>query len=141
MTKQLVFLRAERLRCTAHLPLLAIAALALASAAHAQYAFAPSADHDENHIHYFGTAKDDKGKLISDVTFLLESERASFVFVTEADGRFRGTLPNQIPTASVAPTCSKAGVQVVRVTKRSSPKSSAKESVQVDCVLRRAAAT
>jgi hypothetical protein len=106
-----------------------------------QYVAMSMEGQEKDHTHYFGTAKDDKGKLLSDVTFLLESERASFVFVTESDGRFRGALPNEIPTATVAPKCSKSGFEVVRVAKRASPKSAASPSVQVDCVLRRAAAS
>jgi hypothetical protein len=107
----------------------------------AQYVAMSMESQEKDHTHYFGTAKDDKGTLLSDVTFLLESERASFVFVTESDGRFRGALPNEIPTATVAPKCSKAGFEVVRVAKRASPKSAASPSVQVDCVLRRAVAS
>ena len=67
--------------------------LLLLSSASAQYAFnTPGDDHEENSIHYFGSAKDDKGALLADVTFRLDAKTASFVFVTDAEGEISRCL-------------------------------------------------
>jgi hypothetical protein len=116
----------------------ALGALVMASAS-AQYALdweEEAHDGRELGIRYFGSAKDEKGVLIPNVTFLLESKDASFVFVSDAEGRFRGTLPKDIPTSSVTPKCSKPGLEQVRVNKRPGPRA-AQATVEVDCVLRR----
>lgn len=122
--------------------LLAFGAVLAISTASAQYAFdTPGDDHSDEGVRYFGSAKDENGKMLADVTFRLDSETAAFIFVSDADGRFRGTLPLDVPFKDVKPKCFKAGLEFVRVTKRPGPKTAKQASVQVDCVLRKAQAT
>ncbi len=119
-----------------------LGALVMASSALAQYALdweEEAHDGRDLGVRYFGSAKDEKGVLLPNVTFLLESKEANFVFVSDAEGRFRGTLPKDIAPGSVTPKCSKPGLELVRVNKRLGPKA-AQASVQVDCVLRQKAA-
>lgn len=119
-----------------------LVALVTVSSTSAQYALdweEEAHDGRELGVRYFGSAKDEKGVLLPNVTFLLESKDASFVFVSNAEGRFRGTLPKDIPLNSVTPKCSKPGLELVRVNKRPGPKA-AQASVQVDCVMRQKAA-
>jgi hypothetical protein len=135
-------LQSRTRRRSRHSILLALGMSSLALSASAQYALdweEEAREHREHGVRYFGAAKDEKGALIPNVTFLLESPEGNFVFVSNAEGRFRGYLPKSIPTASVTAKCSKAGMEFVRVTKRPGPKS-AEPTVQVDCVLRNAAA-
>lgn len=121
--------------------LLGVGVALLMSTASAQYAF-ESVDQDElDGVRYFGSAKDEKGALLSDVTFRIESDRAAFMFISDAEGRFRGMLPIDIPLKSVTPACFKEGHEAVRVTKRPGPKTAKHSSVQVDCIMRKAAAT
>jgi len=111
----------------------------LMSSTSAQYALdweEEAHDGREHGVRYFGSAKDDSGKVLPNVTFLLESAQGNFVFVSNADGRFRGTLPKDIEPKAVTPRCSKAGLEFVRATKRLGPKA-AEATVQVDCFLRR----
>jgi hypothetical protein len=122
--------------------LLGLGALLLASSTSAQYALdweEEARDDREHGVRYFGSAKDEKGALIPNVTFLLESDQGSFVFLSNSEGRFRGTLPKDIPTASVKPRCSKPGLEFVSVSKRTGPRAAA-ASVQVNCVMRQKAA-
>jgi hypothetical protein len=117
--------------------LLAIGAIAPAVA---QYAYDPSnPDEQGPGIRYFGSAKDEKGSLLAGVTVLIDSDETSFVFVTDEQGRFRGKVPLNMVAAKVTADCSKPGFQTVRVTKRPGPQAP-KPTVQVDCVLRVAAA-
>jgi len=113
-----------------------LGALLLMSSATAQYVFEePVHDADKIGVRYFGFAKDPKGARLENVTILLESGPSSFIFVTDANGRFRGTLPLELPANAVTPTCSKEGHISVRTTKRPGPKS-ARPTVQIDCILR-----
>jgi hypothetical protein len=115
-----------------------IVALIVISSAAAQYSYNPAAaDEQQPGIRYFGSAKDDKGSLMAGVTVVLDTDQSSFVFITDEQGRFRGTLPLGTLPEKVAPKCSKAGFQFVRVSKRPAP-AGPKPVVQVDCVLRRA---
>ena len=116
-------------------------ALVLVSPAPAQQGYAldsPLDDHDESKsIRYFGSVKDERGQLLAEVTVLLDTADASRVFVTDANGRFRGHLPLNIPMSAVTASCAKVGYIMDSVKKRPGP-SSGRASVQVDCVLRRA---
>jgi hypothetical protein len=129
------------IRRLARRPLWAVLVLLMAAPSQAQTGYAldsPADDHDEStSVRYFGSAKDGGGRLLADVTVLLDTADTSLVFVTDGNGRFRGHLPLDIPMSAVTPTCAKAGYVLERVSKRSGPKS-ARASVQVDCVLRRA---
>ena len=121
-------------RATAFLLVLGSVAPALA-----QYAHDPSnADEQVPGIRYFGSAKDEKGSLLAGVTVLIEKAETTFVYVTDEQGRFRGTVPLNM-ASNVTAACSKAGFQTVRVVKRPGPPAP-KPTVQVDCVLRMAAA-
>jgi hypothetical protein len=90
-------------------------------------------------IRYFGAAKDESGKLVSGATIVLEYGQASFIFVTDEQGRFKTKLPLEAVAAKVSAQCSKSGFKVERVTKRRGPAEGAIQAVQVDCMLRRAA--
>ena len=131
--------RVRRRRFTGSGLVLGVGAFMLMSPTSAQYALdweEEAHDGREHGVRYFGSAKDESGKLLPNVTFLLESSHGSFVFVSNADGRFRGTLPKDIEPKGVTPKCSKAGLEFVSATKRLGPKAAA-ASVQVDCLLRR----
>jgi hypothetical protein len=99
----------------------------------AQYTFDPSAP-DEAGIHYFGSAKDSNGALLKGVLVSIESGRDSYVLITDELGRFKVTLPLGTVPESTAVRCSKAGYDLVRVSKRVEIKPS-RFSVQVDCLL------
>ena len=117
---------------------LLVGTFALVSAASAQYNFADEIGAaDRPGVRFFGSAKDNKGSHIPDVTFLLDSKQTSYVFVTDAQGRFRGTLPLDTTVNTVTAKCWKAGLELVRITKRPGPKAAARSAVQVDCLLRR----
>lgn len=120
--------------------MLATLALASAGAAFAQYTNdGPEDLLKGNGVRYFGAARDERGARLADVSFLFETPQASFVFVTDAGGRFRGLLPLDTAKKTVTAKCWKAGLETVRVERRAGP-DPARPSVQVDCVLRRAAA-
>jgi hypothetical protein len=137
-----VELQSRTKRKTRTRSLLALGATLLISSASAQYAFdTPGDDHSQEGVRYFGSAKDEKGALVADVTFRLDSDSAAFMFISDAEGRFRGTLPLDIPFKTIKPTCFKDGLEAVRVTKRPGPRGAKQASVQVDCVLRKAATT
>jgi hypothetical protein len=106
------------------------------SPARAQYTYNPAnADEQEVGIRYFGAAKDTNGALVPGATIMLSSDLSSYVFVTDEQGRFRGSLPLGAVANKVTPKCFKAGFQAVQVTKRPGPPG-VKPTVQVDCVLR-----
>jgi hypothetical protein len=90
-------------------------------------------------IRYFGTAKDEAGAIVPGATMVLEGANASFIFVTDEQGRFKGNLPPTLIAQKVSAKCSKTGFTAVRVSKRPGP-AGAKPTVQVDCLLRRASA-
>ena len=118
---------------------LGIAALVTTPFAIAQYTFNPrNADEQTAGIRYFGSAKDNKGSLVPDVSIRLETPDLEYVLVTDEQGRFNKMLEANALPELVSVICSKPGFQLVRVTKRSG--SGARPSVQVDCVIRRTAA-
>jgi hypothetical protein len=104
-----------------------------------QYAYDPNAADEQGvaGIRYFGSAKDSNGALVSGATIMVASNQSSFVFVTDEQGRFHGTLPLDSVADKVTTKCWKVGFQVVQVTKRTGPQG-VKPTVQVDCVLRSA---
>lgn len=107
----------------------------------AQYVFDP-ANADEQAkpgTLYFGSAKDDGGRYLRDVTVVLEGQQTSFVLITSAAGRFRGKFLIDAPPKDVKAACSKAGFSLLRVSKRVST-SGATPSVQIDCILTRGTA-
>jgi hypothetical protein len=109
------------------------------SCAYAQYSFDPSnPDEQTPGIRYFGAAKDEKGVLLPGVTVLIViGGRSSFVFVTDDQGRFRGTVPLTLADSTpdtVAAKCSKMGYQFVRAIERPGL-GAPRPYVQVDCVL------
>ena len=117
---------------------LATVVLSPASAQEGYALESPLDDHDETKsIRYFGTAKNDRGELLADVTVLLDMTNVSRIFVTDASGRFRAHLPLNTPMRAVTPSCAKEGYVMDSVKKRPGPRTG-RASVQVDCVLRRA---
>lgn len=103
----------------------------------AQYTYDP-ANPDEQPgagLRYFGSVKDENGALISGASIMIETKQESFVFVTNALGRFRGLLPMALAGTPTELRCSKPGYQLVRIRKRPGPKSQ-QFTMQVDCVLR-----
>jgi hypothetical protein len=112
------------------------ATLLLISPVPAQYSYDPAAADEQGPpgIRYFGSVKDDSGAFIPGATILLDSQQSSFVFVTDEQGRFRGTLPMDSQVSSVTTKCWKAGFQFIRISKRLGPQG-LKPTVQVDCVL------
>jgi len=119
---------------------MSLAALMVAIPIRAQYTYDPAApDEQLPGIRYFGSAKDDRGSLLPGVSVLIDSPQAAYVFVTDEQGRFHGNLPFALTPDKVAPRCFKVGFELVRVNKRPGPQGP-KPTVQVDCVLRAAAA-
>jgi hypothetical protein len=109
------------------------------SCAYAQYTYDPSnPDEQAPGIRYFGSAKDERGVLIPGVSvFIVIGGKSSFVFVTDDQGRYRGTLPLALAGSApdaVAAKCSKAGYQFVKAIKRPGM-GAPKPYMQVDCVL------
>ena len=90
------------------------------------------------HIRYFGSAKDNGGRRLPDVTILIESRNSNFIFLSDQSGRFSGALPIAMKAPTVSARCVRRGYQTVRVTKRASS-GGGKSSVQVDCILKRSA--
>jgi hypothetical protein len=108
----------------------------LALPAMAQYTLESQTDHHEaSGVRYFGSARDDRGVFLADVSFILDSAQGSFVFLTDASGRFRGNLPLGTLSQEVTARCWKPGLKTVRLTRRKGPGSGA-PSVQLDCTLR-----
>ena len=105
---------------------------------YSQYTYDPSAaDEQGQGIRYFGSAKDEKGVLISGVTVAIEiGGTSTFVFVTDDQGRFRGRIPLVLagPASNAATKCSKPGYRFVRSIQRPGV-DAPKPYVQVDCVL------
>jgi hypothetical protein len=100
------------------------------------YMYDPSApDEQQPGIKYFGAAKDANGALLKDVTFQLVTPQSTFVFVTDAQGRFRGNLPEGMTPDKVSSKCFKTGFQMTRIDVRAGPKAP-KQTVQVDCFLK-----
>ena len=112
-------------------------ALAAAVPAVAQYAYDPSAadELEKPGNLYFGSARDEAGTRIPDVTIILETSQTNFTLVTDEQGSFRAKLPLDVLPDGVRASCSRPGYVVVRVTKRLGLKKG-KSPVQVDCLLR-----
>jgi hypothetical protein len=104
----------------------------------AQYTYDPQADDEQMSgkagIRYFGSAKDDRGSLLPDVTFQIGNADGTFIFVTDYQGRFHGMLPFAMPAEKVTAKCFRNGYQQLRVSVRPGP-SGPRQTVQVDCVL------
>ncbi len=116
----------------------AAALIGWGSPAFAQYSMDSAPALAPGQIRYFGAAKDERGRVLRDVTFSLQSGPITFVYVTDHDGRFRGALPTEVPVARIQARCMKAGYQVIRVSKRPGV-ASGRRFVQLDCLLRRVA--
>ena len=104
--------------------------------AFAQYSFDPNnADEQTPGIKYFGSAKDDRGALLTGVTVLVEHE---FEMVTDDTGRYRGNIPFGLSsTENMIVGCSKPGYTETRMVKIPGPQNAVKQTVEVDCVLRK----
>lgn len=112
-----------------------MAASLFISIASAQYLYNPASADEGPGIRYFGSAKDDNGALLPDVTVNIASPKGSYFLVTDDQGRFRVTVPLGTVTETVTLKCFKQGFELVRTTKRPGP-TGPRKSVQVDCVLR-----
>jgi len=113
---------------------IALAAL-LPSAAMAQYTFDPNnADETGPGIKYFGSVKDERGALVPGASILVSH---SFVLVTDNQGRFRGNVDVGYTADKTPVGCSKPGYSFVRVIKRPGPPGGVKQTVQVDCILKK----
>jgi hypothetical protein len=110
-------------------------ALTLCAPAVAQYVFDPDAADEQPGIRYFGSAKDERGALLPRVTIRIDSSKTDFVVVTNEQGRFSANLPLELTPDKITATCSRAGFELVRLTKRNGP-IGPRLTVQIDCVLR-----
>lgn len=112
---------------------IAIASLAFFSPASAQYVFDPNnADENSGGIKYFGSAKDDQGALLPGVTVLIGRE---LVLITDAQGRYRGSVDPMYTPDETAVACAKPGYEFVRAIKRPGPLSAARQTVEANCTL------
>jgi hypothetical protein len=112
-----------------------LGALFATAPALAQYSFDPNnADEQAPGVKYFGSAKDDRGALLPGVTVLVAH---AFAMVTDDQGRYRGNLPYGAVDDSSPIGCAKPGYTEIRMSKRPGPPGGVKETVQVDCVLRK----
>ncbi len=108
-----------------------------APATAAGYGFDPSRPRDEKPGNvYFGSAKDGNGNFLPGVSFVLQTAKVDYVFVTDATGRFRLELADEVRPEDVKPRCSREGFPPGRIIKRPPP-GGALTPVQVDCVLER----
>jgi hypothetical protein len=99
----------------------------------AQYVFDPSnADEQGPGIKYFGSAKDDRGALLPDVTITIAH---AFTLVTDAQGRYRGLVDDIYAGDKTPIGCSKPGYSFVRIDRRAGPAGGARQTYQADCVL------
>jgi hypothetical protein len=115
-----------------------MAVLTVLPAASAQYAYSPTnPDELAHHVRYFGSAKDDKGALLSGALILLYTSSGSFTFVTDEQGRFSSDLPFNTLPENATLKCAKAGFESVRLSQRPGPPSAPRPTMQVDCVFRR----
>ncbi len=71
-----------------------------------------------------------------DPVSLLQTAKVDYVFVTDATGRFRLELADEVRPEDVKPRCSREGFPPGRIIKRPPP-GGALTPVQVDCVLER----
>lgn len=130
-----------RRRCPAPRLATLLAGLVATLPAQAQYTFNPAAadEIDKPGVHFFGVAKDERGRPVPEVLVMLENIDTSFTLVTDQLGRYRARLPVGTTLHSVTATCSRPGFVALRVTKRPGATGPAGPTVQVDCVLRRTA--
>jgi hypothetical protein len=126
-----------RLRAAAASTLVIAATMWVASSS-AQYAFNPASADEAPGIRYFGSAKDENGALLPAVSVLIDSDKQSYLFTTDEQGRYRVNVPLNLTPERVTMKCFKSGFQLVRMNKRLGP-SGPKLTVQVDCVLKKSA--
>lgn len=101
------------------------------------YGFDPGKPRDERPGNvYFGSAKDASGDFVSGVTVVLETQTVDYVAVTDATGRFRLEVADELAPADVKPRCSRRDNAPGRIVRRLPP-GGAKTPVQVDCMLDR----
>jgi hypothetical protein len=129
----------HRLRAAAVSTLVIVTALSLTPAS-AQYAFNPASADEAPGIRYFGSAKDENGALLPAVSVLIDSEKQSYLFTTDEQGRYRVNVPLNLTPEKVTMKCFKSGFQLVRMNKRLGP-SGPKVTVQVDCILKKSASS
>jgi hypothetical protein len=129
--------------CTTAVGRCLLTVVALVSSAQAQYFYNPAkADEQTPGIRYFGSAKDiNSGAFLPGVSVVIDGQQWLFVLVTDEQGRFRSKLPLTALTEKVTVRCGKPGFDLVRVEYRPGPKSAARPSMQVDCVLSRVSQT
>jgi hypothetical protein len=114
-----------------------MAMLTVFPAARAQYAYSPTnPDELAHHVRYFGSAKDEKGRLLPGALILLYTSGGSFTFVTDEQGRFSSDLPFNTLPENATLKCAKAGFEPVRLSQRPGPPSAPRPTMQVDCVFR-----
>ena len=116
---------------------LAVVACLAGASVRAQYDYDPTARHEMDNPgpRLFGSVKDERGVLVEGATIVLDSDRFSFVLVTNALGRFQISAPLGTPPEKVTAKCSKPGYQAVRINRRPGP-NGVKPMLQIDCVLR-----
>ena len=114
-----------------------MACLAAGTSAWAQYEYDPNAAHEMDNPgpRFFGSVKDERGVLMEGATIVLDSDRFSFVLVTDALGRFQITVPLGTVPEKVSAKCSKPGYKLERMSRRPGP-AGVKPIMQIDCVLR-----
>jgi hypothetical protein len=104
--------------------------------ANAQYSYNPSnADEQGPGIKFFGSAKSQDGVMMADVQFLFAGRDTSIVAKSDDQGRFRAILPLDFGVVRPSITCFRQGFSVDKLTVRPGP-TGARQTVQVDCVLR-----
>lgn len=109
--------------------------MALLTPAWAQYNYDPNnADEQGTGIKYFGSVKDERGALVPGATIAIAHY---FMLVTDTQGRFRGNIDGSYTADETPVGCSKPGYDFLRVVKRPGPAGGIKQSVQVDCFLRK----
>ena len=113
-----------------------LAGLAFVSPASAQYSFSPgNADELGGGMKVFGSAKDDNGALLPDVTVKIANLS---VQITDVQGRYRAAIDSVLTAQALTVGCTKPGYQFLRVMKRPGPVGAAKPMVEADCVLHKA---
>lgn len=105
------------------------------TAALAQYVYNPNNADEGPGIRYFGSAKDDNGALLPDVSIQIIGNNLTYMLITDAQGRYRQLVPLGMDTQKTTVRCFKAGYELVRLNKRLGP-SAPKQTVQADCILR-----
>jgi hypothetical protein len=111
------------------------AALSVHTAAVAQYVYNPNNADEGPGIRYFGSAKDDSGALLPNVSIQISSNNLTYMLVTDEQGRYRELVPLDMVPDKTTIKCFKAGYELVRLNTRLGP-SAPKQTVQADCILR-----